>query len=82
MKKLLVLVLLLALSAQANLTEIWIAGTISEFNSVTVTVKDETGNKTIIPRNLTVKNIRTGEKIRVVVTEKQFEEIKKLNQKR
>ena len=82
MKKLLVLVLLLALSAQANLTEIWIAGTISEFNSVTVTVKDETGNKTTIPRNLTVKNIRTGEKIRVVVTEKQFEEIKKLNQKR
>ena len=77
-----IIIFFLALVANANLSEVWIEGTIAAFDKVSITVLDNLGNRTLIPRNLAVKDIRSGQKFRILVSEKEFDAIKKLNIKK
>lgn len=56
-----------------------IEGIITAFNKTYVTIQNEQGQKTKVPRHLLQDKIATGEFIRIVLTEKQILDLKKLN---
>lgn len=58
-----------------------IEGIIIAFNKSYVTVQNDFGQKTNVPRNLFQEKITTGEFVRLILNDKQISEMKKLSTK-
>ncbi len=76
------LTLATASSSFAGLSRTIIEGYIESFNSKTVSVRNANAkNATLVPRELFVQKIETGEYVKFELTQEQFKSVEKLNEK-
>ncbi len=74
-------IVLISLTAFAKISEHKIEGIVVAFDKLSVTIKNEFGQNTKVPKSLVIEGIKTGEAIRLILTEKQYEEILRINTK-